>query len=59
VRYVAESRPNIPVNINALTREFDCPRFPVQAALWHWLDELGQRGKNAAFNDDREQHILD
>jgi hypothetical protein len=35
--------------MNALTREFGCPRFPVQAALWHALDELGQRGKHAAF----------
>jgi hypothetical protein len=49
----------MPVSINALTREFDCPRFPVQTALRHGLDELGQRGKHVAFNHDREQHILD
>jgi hypothetical protein len=41
VRDIPESRPNIPVSINKLTREFDCPRFPVQAALWHKLDEPG------------------
>jgi phage-related minor tail protein len=31
----------------------------VQAALAHWLDEPGQRGKRAALDQDREQHVLD
>jgi hypothetical protein len=57
VKDIAESRPNMPVSINVLTREFDFPRFPVQAALWHGPDELGQREKHAAFNHDREQYI--
>jgi hypothetical protein len=56
---IAESRSNIPVTINALTRAFDYPRFRVQAALVHRLDEPGQRGKHSALDRDREQQILD
>jgi hypothetical protein len=59
VKNIAESRYNIPVTINALTRAFDCPRSRVQAALAHGLDEPGQRGEHAALDQDREQQILD
>jgi hypothetical protein len=53
----AESRYNIPISINALMRAFECPRFRVQKALAHWLDEVGQRGKHIALDQDREQQI--
>jgi hypothetical protein len=56
---IAESRYNILVSINALMRAFACPRFRVQAALAHGLDEPGQRGKHMALDHDREQQILD
>jgi hypothetical protein len=59
VKDIAESRYIIPVTINALTREFDCPRSRVQATLAHWLDEPGQSGKYIAIDQDREQQILD
>jgi hypothetical protein len=39
VKDLAESRYNIPVSINELTRVFDSPRFRVQAALAHGLDK--------------------
>jgi hypothetical protein len=50
---------NVPVSINALTRASDSPRSRVQAALAHWLDEPGQRGKHAAVDQDRQQQIFD
>jgi hypothetical protein len=56
---VARCREKIPVSINALTRAFDCPRFLVQAAVAHGLDEPGQRGKHIAIDQNREQQILD
>jgi hypothetical protein len=59
VKDIAEPRDNIPVSINTLTRAFDSPRFSVQAAFAHGLDELGQRGKHIALDQDREQQILD
>jgi hypothetical protein len=59
VKDIAQSRDNIPVTINALTRAFDCPRSRVQVALAHGLDEPGQRGKHAALDSHREQKILD
>jgi hypothetical protein len=50
VKDIAESRYNIPISINALTRAFDCPRFRVQAALAHRLDDPGQRGKHITID---------
>jgi hypothetical protein len=55
----AESRENIPVSINALTRAFDWPRSRVHVALAQGLDEPGQRGKHIAIDQDREQQIFD
>jgi hypothetical protein len=59
VKDIAESRYNIPVSINALTRALDCPRSHVHAAFAHELDDRGQRGKRSALDQDREQQILD
>jgi hypothetical protein len=59
VKDIAESRYNIPVSINALTRAFDCPRFRVQAPLAHRLDEPGQRRQHITLDRDRELQILD
>jgi hypothetical protein len=59
VKDIAESRYNIPVSINALTKTFDCPRSRSQAALAHGMDESGQRGKHIAVDQVREQQILD
>jgi hypothetical protein len=59
VKNIAESRENIPVSINVLTRAFDCPRSGVQAALAHGLQDPGQRGKHIALGQDLEQQILD
>jgi hypothetical protein len=59
VKDIAESRYNIPVCINALTRAFDFPRSRTQAARAHGMDEPGQRGKHIAIDQDREQQILD
>jgi hypothetical protein len=59
VKDIAESRENIPVSINALTRAFGCPRSRVQAVLARGLNEPGQRGKHLALDQDREQQILD
>jgi hypothetical protein len=52
VKHIAESRYNIPVSINALTRAFDGPRSRVQAAILHGLDDRGQRGKDIAIDQD-------
>jgi hypothetical protein len=59
MKNITESRYNIPVSINALTRAFDCPLFRVQMALVHELDNPGQRGKHITLDQDREQQILD
>jgi hypothetical protein len=59
VKGIAEWRYNLPVSINALTRAFDCPRFRVQAARAHLMDEPGQRGKHMTIDQDREHEILD
>jgi hypothetical protein len=59
VKDIAESRYNIPFSINALTRIFDFPRFPVQVALAHKPDEPGQRGKHIALDQDCEEEIVD
>jgi hypothetical protein len=59
VEDIAESRYNIPVCINALTKVFDFPRFLVQAALAPGLDEPRQREKHIALDQDHEQQILD
>jgi hypothetical protein len=59
VKDIAESRHNIPVSIKALTRASDCPRFRVQAALAHTLDETGECGKHFGLDQDREQQFRD
>jgi hypothetical protein len=56
---IAESEHNIPISINALVREFDCPRSSVQSALAHGLEPPGERGKHPALVAGREQQILD
>jgi hypothetical protein len=56
---IAESRYNIPVSINVLTKAFDCPRSRVQMALAHGLDDPVQQGKHIAIDQDREQQILE
>jgi hypothetical protein len=59
VKDIAESRYNIPVCINALTRAFNCPRSRIKAAVAHGLNEPGKRGKHIALDHDREQEMLD
>jgi hypothetical protein len=59
VKDIAESRYNIPVSINALTRAFDCPQSRIQGALTHGLNEPGQRRTHIALDQDRKQQILD
>jgi hypothetical protein len=59
VNDIAESRYNITVTINALTRALDCSRSRVHTATAHGLDEPGQRGKHTPLGQDLEQQILD
>jgi hypothetical protein len=59
VRDIAESQHNIPLSVNTVTREFECPPGHVKSALEHELDPLGHRGKHTALEQDREQQILE
>jgi hypothetical protein len=54
-----EEEYRIPISINVLMRVFECPRNSMQSAVAHDLESPGERGKQTALDQHREQQLVD